>query len=368
MKTMGILIAIVLIIAVTTVVILNQPRFGQLPKGERLERIKKSPNYRDGEFKNLSETPTLTSDKNMFQVMMSFMFRKKIRVSPEEDLPIVKTNIKALDPGKDVLVWFGHSSYFIRIKGKTFLIDPVFSDYASPFSFINKAFKGTSQYNADDLPEIDYLILTHDHWDHLDYQTILKLKYKTKQVICSLGVGQNFESWGFDSSIITDLDWFEGVKLGTGWQLTATPARHFSGRGFKRNQTLWSSFVLQTPDYKLFLGGDGGYDYHFKQIGDKFGPFDLAILEQGQYDENWNLIHLMPEQVFQVAEELQARKILPVHNSKFALANHSWDEPLKKISENQNSSDIPVITPKIGEIVFLKNSTQTFEKWWIGID
>ncbi|MFV0592453.1 MAG: MBL fold metallo-hydrolase [Draconibacterium sp.] len=365
---MGIIIAIVLVIAVTTVIILNQPSFGQLPKGERLERIKKSPNYRDREFQNLSKTVTITSDKNMFQVMMGFLFRKKIRLTPEREIPVIKTDLKTLNPEEDILVWFGHSSYFIRVNGKTFLIDPVFSDYASPFSFINKAFKGTSQYTADDLPEIDYLILTHDHWDHLDYQTILKLKPKTKQVICSLGLGQHFEYWGFDSAAITELDWLEGIEPGEGWQLTATPARHFSGRGLKRNQTLWSSFVLKTPDYKLFLGGDGGYDRHFAEIGKKFGPFDLAILEQGQYDQNWNLIHTMPGQVFQVAEDLQAKRILPVHNSKFALANHPWDEPLNKITENQVKSDIPVITPKIGEPVFLKDSTQTFEKWWVGID
>lgn len=368
MKTLGIFIAIALIIVVATKLILSQAKFGQLPRGERLERIKKSENYGDGEFKNLSETPTLTSDKNMFQVMIEFMFRKKVRIKPEESLPVIKTDIKSLSPEEDVIIWFGHSSYFIQLNGKTFLIDPVFSDYASPFSFANKAFKGTCQFSAEDLPMIDYLIITHDHWDHLDYPTILNLKPKTDKIICSLGVGQNFEYWDFEPSKITDLDWYEELELGEGWKLTATPARHFSGRGFKRNQTLWSSFVLQTPDYNLFLGGDGGYDYHFKEIGDNFGPFDLAILEQGQYDQNWNLIHLMPDLVFRAANELQARKILPVHNSKFALANHPWDEPLNKISENQQDSGIAVLTPKIGEPVFLNDSTQTFSEWWKGLN
>jgi len=193
MKTMGILMAIVLIITTTTVVILNQPRFGQLPKGERLERIKKSPNYRDGEFKNLSETPTITADKSRFKVMMGFMFREKIRLSPTKELPVVKTDLKALNPEKDVLVWFGHSSYFIRLKGKTFLIDPVFSPYASPFSFINKAFNSTSVFHTEDFPPIDYLIITHDHWDHLDYKTVMDLKPKTARVISTLGVRQHFE-------------------------------------------------------------------------------------------------------------------------------------------------------------------------------
>ncbi len=368
MKTLGIIVAIVLIIAVATKLILSQAKFGQLPTGERLERIKKSANYSDGEFKNLSETPTLTSDKNMLQVMIGFMFRKKVRLKPEEKLPVVQTDIKALKPEEDVIIWFGHSSYFMQLNGKTFLVDPVFSDYASPFSFANKAFDGVSQFSANDFPTIDYLIITHDHWDHLDYRTILNLKPKTDKVICSLGVGQNFEYWGYDPSKITDLDWYEGLELGEDWKLTATPARHFSGRGFKRNQTLWSSFVLQTPDYNLFLGGDGGYDFHFKEIGDKFGPFDLAIMEQGQYDQNWNLIHLMPDLLLKSVGDLKVRRILPVHHSKFALANHPWDEPLNKIMENQRNSAVTVLTPKIGEPVFLKDSAQTFEEWWKGLD
>jgi len=348
--------------------VLNQAKFGQLPRGERLEKIKKSANYRDGEFKNQSKTPTLTSDKSRFQTMLSFMFRKKIRLKPEKNLPVVETNLKALNPEEDILLWFGHSSYFMQLKGKTFLIDPVFSDYASPISFINKAFEGTNKFIADNFPNIDYLIITHDHWDHLDHKTVLDLKPKVKRVICSLGVGQHFEYWGFDPSVITDLDWFEEAHLDEGWQITATPARHFSGRGLKGNQTLWSSFVLVTPDYKLFLGGDGGYDKHFAEIGTKYGPFDLAILEQGQYDQNWNLIHMMPEEVFMAAAELQARKILPVHHSKFALANHPWDEPLNKISKNGQNSNIKVLTPQIGEPLFLNDSTQIFGEWWKELD
>ncbi|PSK83289.1 MBL fold metallo-hydrolase [Prolixibacter denitrificans] len=344
--------------------ILNQPRFGQLPRGERLERIRKSPNYVDGEFRNQHETPVMTSDKSRFKVMLDFMFRKKIRLSPEEEIPVIKTDIRALSPDEDVVIWFGHSSYFIQLKGKTFLVDPVFNSYASPFSFINQAFKSTNAYKADDFPPIDYLIITHDHWDHLDYNTVLDLKPKIKQVICGLGVGQHFESWGFEHSIITELDWYEGTELAQGWQVTATPARHFSGRGLKGNQTLWASFVLQTPDSNLFLGGDGGYDSHFTEIGSKYGPFDLAILEQGQYDKNWNLIHMMPAQVFEAARELRAHQILPVHHSKFALANHPWDEPLNKITENHIGSGTDVLTPRIGEPVLLRDTTQTFSKWW----
>ena len=363
-RTLQILIAIIILITITSMMIFNQSRFGQTPNGERLERIKKSANYIDGKFKNLSETPVLVSEKSKLQIMSDFMFRKKIRVSPEEELPVIKTNIKTLNPKEDVLIWFGHSSYFIQLKGKKFLIDPVFSDYASPFSFINKAFKGTSLYKSSDFDDIDYLIITHDHWDHLDYNTIIDLKPKIRHIVCGLGIGQHFEYWGFDNSIITELDWYEGKSIGEGWQLTATPARHYSGRGLKGNQTLWVSFALQTPVCNIFLGGDSGYDTFFAEIGNKYGPFDIAILEQGQYDENWNLIHLMPGQLMKTAEQLKAHSILPVHNSRFALANHEWDEPLNSATDNHSDSGISVLTPQIGEVIVLKDTTHSFSKWW----
>ncbi|PTN09282.1 L-ascorbate metabolism protein UlaG (beta-lactamase superfamily) [Mangrovibacterium marinum] len=364
MRLIQILFVIVILITVTGMSILNQTKFGQSPKGERLERIKKSPNYVDGEFRNVHETPMLTTEDSGIKMMMDFLFRNKARLSPVDSIPVVKTDLKSLNPQEDVLIWFGHSSYFIRLAGKTFLIDPVLSAYASPFSFVNKAFKGTSSYTADDFPSIDYLIITHDHWDHLDYKTVMDLKQKTGQVVCALGVGQHFEYWGFDPSIITELDWYEAAKLDDGWRLTATPARHFSGRGLKRNQSLWASFVLKTPSFNIYIGGDSGYDDFFATIGTQYGPFDLAILEQGQYDQNWNLIHLLPEKLFDAATQLQARCILPVHNSKFALANHPWDEPLNKVIENHTDSGISVLTPMIGAPVLLNDSTQQFEKWW----
>ncbi len=367
-KTFRILLAVVLLITISGMLILKQAKFGQLSKGERLERIKNSPNYRDGEFKNIHNTPVVTADKNRFQLMMDFMFRKKIDLSPNHELPVVKTNLNDLKSNEDVLIWFGHSSYFMKIKGKTFLIDPVLSDYASPFSFINKAFKGTSKYSVDDFPVIDYLIITHDHWDHLDYQTVLDLKHKVNQVICGLGVGQHFEYWGYDNNRIIELDWYEGVDIAKDWQITATPARHYSGRGVKGNQTLWVSFALQTPDFNVYIGGDSGYDAFYTEIGKKYGPFDLAILEQGQYDQNWNLIHILPDQVFDAAKELQTKSILPVHHSRFALANHAWNEPLNKVTENHIAYGIKTLTPKIGEVVYVNDTAQTFKKWWQEID
>lgn len=365
---MYITVSILILFSTVTVITLNLARFGKSPSGERLERIKKSPNYKDGSFQNQSITPVMVEGKSYFSVAKEMLFAEKVRVTPVDSIPSVKTDLLNLDENNDVLVWFGHSSYFMQLDGKRMLVDPVLSGHASPFSFTVKAFKGTNRYTADDLPEIDYLIITHDHWDHLDYETLLKLKPRIKKVICPLGVGEDFEYWGFDKNSIVEMDWNESATLDSGFVANALPARHFSGRGLKRNQTLWVSYLLQTPTMKIFIGGDGGYDKHFAEIGNKFGPIDLAILENGQYNENWKYIHLLPADLIKAFNNLNARRLFPVHSSKFALANHLWSEPLTKIAASSKQLHIPLITPMIGEQVNLKDSTQRFTEWWENVN
>ena len=365
---MYITVSILILFSTVTVITLNLTRFGKFPSGERLERIKRSPNYKDGSFQNQSITPVMAEGKSYFSVAKETMFAKRIRVTPADSIPSVKTDLLHLDKNNDVLVWFGHSSYFMQLDGKSILVDPVLSGHASPFSFTVKAFKGTNNYTADDMPEIDYLIITHDHWDHLDYETVLKLKPRIKKVICPLGVGEDFEYWGFDKNAIVEMDWNESATLDSGFVANALPARHFTGRGFKRNQTLWVSYLLQTPTMKIFIGGDGGYDKHFAEIGNKFGPIDLAILENGQYNENWKYIHLLPADLIKAFNNLNARRLFPVHNSKFALSIHPWDEPLATIAASSKLLHIPLITPMIGEQVNLKDSTQKFTEWWENVN
>lgn len=292
------------------------------------------------------------------------MFKRRPERKPGGIIPSIKTDLLNLTSGEDILIWFGHSSYFIRVDGKTILVDPVFSGNASPVRGTNKAFKGTDLYTVEDLPEIDYLFITHDHYDHADYETLIKLKPKTRKVICGLGVGGHFEHWGYEANKIIESDWNEQVDLVDGFTIFTTPARHFSGRGFIRNKSLWLSYVLQTPSMKIYIGGDSGYDTHFAEIGQKHGPIDLAILDNGQYDKKWKYIHLLPEEVIQAALDLNARKMFPVHSSKFAMANHPWDEPLSKVSELSKGMDIMLVTPIIGEKVLLKDDNQRFTQWW----
>lgn len=363
-KVMLIIFIVIIVLAGAVYLYMQQPQFGKAPTGERLSRIQQSPNYKDGQFQNQSATPSFTDGANFFTVLGSFLFSKNKNSLPPTTLPSQKTNLLQLDPQQDVLVWFGHSSYFIQLQGKKILVDPVFSGSASPLSFTTKSFKGSDVYTVTDLPPIDYLFISHDHYDHLDYKTILQLQPKVKKIITGLGVGAHLEHWGFDPSIIIEKDWNETVQLEDGFEVHTAPARHFSGRGLKRNGTIWLSFVLQAPGTSIYIGGDSGYDEHFKTIGEKFGPFNLAILESGQYNKSWKYIHLMPQEVVQAAHDLKAKKLMAVHWGKFSLAMHDWNEPIIQVSDISKQTNMPLLTPMIGQAVNLKDTVNTFSNWW----
>ena len=366
---MVIIISITLAALVVLVILFfNRPEFGKVPKGESLAFIKQSTNYQNKKFMNLSYTPDITEGVSYIEVLRSFIFDKSKHLKPAKRLPSIKTDLHKLDPDEDILVWFGHSSYFIQLDGKKILVDPVFSGNASPIPNSMKSFAGSDIYFPEDIPTIDYLFITHDHWDHLDYKTIVALKPKIKQIITGLGTALHLKHWGFDAAIIIEKDWHEEILLTDGFVVNTLPARHFSGRGLtNRQQSLWMSFAFKTPSMNLFIGGDSGYDTHFKIIGKQYGPFDLAILECGQYHKNWRYIHSMPEEVVLAANDLQTIMLLPVHWAKFPLAQHDWDEPILKVTEIAAANNLLTITPMIGETVHLKNKTQHFERWWEGI-
>lgn len=364
-KTMYIIFLVIAAIILAVAIILSQPKFGKNPDAD-LEKIRTSKNYENGTFKNLSESPVFSGDGSIVAEAFKFFLQKIENREPMDSLPFVKTDIKQVDKNEAVLIWFGHSSYFIQLEGKRILVDPVLDGNAAPFASMNKAFKGAEWYKSENMPEIDYLFITHDHWDHLDHQTITNLKHKVKRVICPLGVGSHLQHWGYDGAKITELDWYEKADDESDWEIYAAPARHYSGRALKRNKTLWASFVLKTNTKTIYIGGDSGYDTHFSDIGNRFGPFDLAILEMGQYHENWKYIHMLPEHFFLAANDLKAQKVMGVHNSKFALGKHSWFAPLEAITELSAGSNIPLITPMIGEPVNLNDAAQIFSKWWEG--
>lgn len=364
-RTMIILCTIVAVLVLATILFMQQASFGKAPSGARLERIKKSPQYRDGAFQNQSETPALTGGASYFTVIKDFFFGKHERKAPDAALPAIKRDLQQAPPAKPQLTWFGHSSYLLQVNGLNILVDPVFSGRTSPVSYAGtKAFPGADIYKAADMPRIDVLLITHDHYDHLDYPTILKLKDRVGTFVTSLGVGAHLEYWGVPAEKIKELDWWESAPVSDNSRFTAAPARHFSGRGFKRNGTLWSSFVLETGTYRIYLGGDSGYDRHFAEIGRRFGPFDLAILENGQYNAYWSNIHMMPEETAQAAVDLGAKVLFPVHWAKFALATHPWDESIQRVLKKAGELKLKVVTPQIGEQVIL-DSIYPVTTWWV---
>jgi L-ascorbate metabolism protein UlaG (beta-lactamase superfamily) len=342
---------------------MQQPKFGKAPSGQRAERIARSPNFHDGKFRNLHETPDIIEGVSYFTVMKEFFFNKDPRNLPDSVIPSTKTDLHNIPADRNMLVWFGHSSLYIQLDGRRFLVDPVFSGAASPLRFTTRSFPGTDIYTVDDIPPIDYLLITHDHWDHLDYETILKLKDKSKLVVTGLGTGEHLEYWGYPSSRVVEKDWGERITLEPGFTIDVLPARHFSGRTFARNRALWVSFALQTPSKKIYIGGDSGYDDHFKSIGTQHGPFDLAILECGQYNAYWRYIHMLPEETAKAAVDLNAKELMPVHWSKFSLALHAWDEPIQKVIAASTALSMPVLHPGIGEPVDLNGHSPSRE-WW----
>jgi L-ascorbate metabolism protein UlaG (beta-lactamase superfamily) len=268
--------------------------YGKLPKGNRKLQIQQAHNFRNGYFNNVLETPVMLQDVSMIGMMREFLFSNNNKV-PKNEIPIVKTDLKNISANLPSIVWFGHSSYLILIDGKKILVDPVFSGNASPVSLFAKQFKGTEFYTPTSFGEIDFLVLTHDHYDHLDYQTIKEIKSKTQYIITSLGVGEHLEFWGVEKEKIIELNWGEACNI-DGLKFHCLPSRHFSGRLIKRYQTLWSSFMLEYQGLKIFIGGDSGFDEKtFSSIGKEFPEIDLALLECGQYNDKWPFIHMKPE-------------------------------------------------------------------------
>lgn len=334
------------------VTFMSQDCFGQIPRGKRLERIKQSKHYNGKEFENEVPTAHTTKESNVVKNIWKFVTSDRSNTAPDTVTNVIKTDVRNLPQDRDWTVWFGHSSYLMNLSGKKFLIDPVFYK-ASPVSFIIPMFKGTDIYKPNDMPDIDYLVITHDHWDHLDYETVKELEPRVGKVICALGVGAHFEYWGYKADKLIEQDWWDEVYLEANFKLTYTPARHFSGRDLNQNKTLWTSYMLQTPRRTVWISGDGGYGPHYAKIGEKFKDIDLGILENGQYSEDWALIHTLPKYLGTEMKEINAKRYLTVHHSKFALSKHDYDEPLKNAKKAAEESKKPVLTPQIGEVIYL---------------
>ncbi len=350
MKTFYIISGCLGVAVIVVTAILCHPAFGRKPSKERLARIEQSPNYHEGMFHNQIPTPQFTGEKGAFRTMWKFLFSGSTERIPKSPIETVKTDLQAFDTDRDRLVWFGHSSYMFCLNGKIFLIDPVLN-LEFPSSLMLRPFAGTDIYKAEDLPDIDYLILTHEHWDHLDYGTLRQLRGKTHQVICPLGVGEYMEYWGYKKEQLAELDWGEMFN-DSGVCIHCLPSRHFSNRLFSSNQTLWASFMVQSGGRLVYVGGDGGYDMRFKHIYERFGEADLVIMENGQYNRDWANIHMMPDDLEKAILDLHAKQVFTVHHDKFALARHAWYEPDSVSRAIAERDSITLLDNKIGSVVY----------------
>jgi L-ascorbate metabolism protein UlaG (beta-lactamase superfamily) len=329
------------------------------------ETYSKSINWNQNKFENLVETKMNFSLSGIPSFLKKQWFEKENR-EPKEPITIEKLDKEAFlkESTESKFVWYGHSVVLLRIANKTILIDPMFGPNAAPIApFKVKRFSDNTLELIDELPEIDLILITHDHYDHLDLDSIMKLKSKTKQFFVALGVKRHLVSWGIEANIVHEFDWWDS-KTTDEISITFTPTRHFSGRGLRdRAKSLWGGWVIKTEKDNIWFSGDGGYGPHFTEIGKRLGPFDFAFMECGQYNPNWHAIHMYPEESVQAAIDAQAKTIMAVHWAGFTLAQHPWIEPIERFMAESETKNIKNISPRIGQLVNL-SKLEGFENWW----
>lgn len=342
------------------------PAMGSKPGAQRIEEFKTSAQF-DGEKQVfVNRIPDLIEKmRENFDLSTTIeWFKKGVNRAPSKALPELKPDLSEFLLPSDELkvIWFGHSSFILNLSGKIILVDPVFSNSASPISFMVKRFQ-PPVLKLEELPKIDFIVISHDHYDHLDMNSIKFFRDKSTEFLVPLGVGSHITSWGIEESRITEMDWWQST-IKQGVEFVATPSQHFSGRGLSdANKTLWASWVLRNEAHNVFFSGDTGYDIHFKAIGEKYGPFDVAFIENGQYNEKWRAVHVLPDEAVQAYFDLKAKRFFPVHWGMFVLALHEWNEPVRELFRLSEGKDVKILTPKLGEILKINDDYEN-QKWW----
>jgi L-ascorbate metabolism protein UlaG (beta-lactamase superfamily) len=290
----------------------------------------------------------------------------KSQLRPAQTIPVVQyEHTAAIGQEQSRVTWLGHSAVYLEIEGKKILLDPMLGPSSSPFPLFNsKRYSGTVPLQLDQLGEIDAVILSHNHYDHLDRRSIMKLKDRTRHFYVPSGVAQYLIRWGVERGKISEHHWWDEINL-TRFKLVCTPARHFSGRGIgDRDRSLWCSWVIQGEHTKIFFSGDSGYDQHFKEIGDNYGPFDVTLMECGQYHENWSDIHMMPEETVQAHLDVLGDILIPIHWGAFTLSLHAWTDPIERAVRKSAELGVRIALPHIGESVTIGSDKLPSEHWW----
>lgn len=361
-----VIISIIAILIIGLVLYLSfNPQFGGKMTDELAQDYARSEHWNGKKFENLTETG-MNMEMAMMPGLIKEQFSDRDKRAPKDQINFPQPDLQALnkDPEQPKYIWFGHSVGLIQLKGYNFLIDPMFGDDAAPIvPFKTGRYQDDITNVPENLPSIDAVLITHDHYDHLDMGSIQALQSRVDTWYVPLGVGRHLIKWGIPSEQITEFDWWQEQQYKE-VKLAFTPSRHFSGRGlFDREKTLWGGWVLQSAEHSIYWSGDGGYGSHFGSIGNKYGPFDWAFMECGQYNENWSEIHMMPEESVQAAIDAQAKNSIAVHWAGFTLALHDWKDPIKRFTAEAEKKGLQVSTPKVGEVVSL-NSEQPATAWW----
>lgn len=321
-----------------------------------------SPQFRDGRFVNARARPK-SSSSNILRLLWNFYFNKPSDCEPTQPIPVEPVCKKRLEAAPDCLVRLGHSSVLVKINGRYLLTDPVFAKRASPFSFMGPKRFHEPPIALEDLPPLAAVVLSHNHYDHLDRHAVRALADKTERFLTPLGVGDTLVNWGIEAAKVDQFDWWSGTEH-CGIHFVATPAQHFSGRTFRDgNQTLWCSWVMTVGDFRLFFSGDSGYFDGFKAIGDRYGPFNLTLMETGAYNHQWAFVHMRPEESLQAHLDLRGEWLLPIHNGTFDLAMHAWYDPFERIERLAAQHNTALTTPKMGEVLSLREP-HSGSRWW----
>lgn len=335
-------------------------RFGALPTATEYAAWEKYETFRDGRFHNLEANDFVAKKAVKKSGFLKFLFKSKN--APSFQIPQEQDRHDSSTPLKDAfsVYWLGHSSLIFELGDTRFMTDPVFGNAAPVPGIVTRYCE--PPIRRSELPPLDFIIVSHDHYDHLEYDTIRALRHTDIIFVTPLGVGARLRSFGIKPENIRELYWYESTQIGN-TTITATPGRHFSGRTLKdRYKTLWASWVIENGGRKIFFGGDSGYGKHFKDIGKKFGPFDLVCLEIDAWNENWKNNHMFPHEFPVAAKELNAKLAMPIHWAVFDLAMHPWKKSITKVSEEAEKAGLPLFTPMMGEIAY-PGKTQTWS-WW----